>query len=327
MIRGFATIEGKYINVDNLEFQTFKNKNDFACLFLEKPSENEVSKACKKFKFQQKQFLNYTKEARSLRYSMKPLVFVFIDYYVEDNMIKKIHVLFAMKKNVLMIVTPHKSKYYTELFNSLVLRLKEEKKVGDQLAHFLYYFLYEDARENYDVLDEMDSRIMRIEESVKQPEIRPKMINEIVKLKRNCFLMNKCLWASAKLIFTIKRGLTPLTLGKDLLTLMDDVYDTLIHQTDLLTIQREILTDLLEIYATVINNKLTVVSNELNSVMKKLTSLTVIIAVPTLIASFYGMNFKYMPELDLTYGYKIVIVIMIIVSAALYFYFHKKRWI
>lgn len=325
MLKYCVCKRGRYITgKDNVP--SVKTDGDFACLFLEKPSEEEITKICKEYKFNKKYFLNYSKEGRSMRYTMNPLVCVFIDYYVENGEIKVTHLLFAMKENVLVVVASQKSKYHSDLFDSLVLRLKEEKK-KNQLAYMLYYFLYEDARENYDALDELENKIMVIEEGVKNLDIKPKFIDDIVKLKRKCFRMSKHLWASAKLIYTIKRGLTPLTLNKELSLFLDDVYDTFIHQIDLLTVQREILTDLLEIYATIINNKLTVISNELSSVMKKLTSITVIIAVPTLIASFYGMNFKYMPELSSPYGYVGATIAMVVLSILLYFYFHRKGWI
>ena len=322
----FVSKKGRCITSKGPELPK-RNKNEALCILLENPSEEEVSSVCKEFKFQKKHFLSYTKEERSMRYSMRPLVFVFIDYFTENREIKRMHVLFAMKKDVLLVVTPQKSKFHRDLFDSLVTRLEDEQKRKNSLAYFLYYFLYEDARENYDVIDELEDKVMFIEENIQKSDVRPKLIGEIVKLKRKCFKMSKHLWASAKLIFTIKRGLTPLTLDKELLILMDDVYDTFIHQIDLLTVQREILTDLLEIYATIINNNLAKISNDLNSIMKKLTSLTVIIAIPTLIASFYGMNFKYMPELNSPYGYMITIGAMIILSVILYLLFHKRQWI
>jgi len=325
MIKYCVFPEGKCVT-SKTEIPHVKNNKRFVSIFLENPSDDEITRICKEYRFQKKYFLSYTKEERSMRYSMKPLVFVFIDYYMENNEIMRTHLLFAMKKNVLVVVASKKSKYHSELFNTLVSRLMEEHK-QNQLGYMLYYFLYEDARENYDVLDELENKVMAIEEGVRKSEIKPKLIDDIVKLKRKCFRMSKQLWASAKLIYTIKRGLTPLVLDRELLVLMDDVYDTLIHQIDLLTVQREILTDLLEIYATIINNNLAKISNELNIVMKKLTSLTVIIAVPTLIASFYGMNFKYMPELNSPYGYIITIITMMVLSVILYFLFHKKGWI
>lgn len=327
MIRCFASSKSVCTITKKGDLPKLKGKDDFACLFLEKPTEEEINKVCKEYKFNKKHFLDYNKEERSMRYSMSPLVFVFIDYYIEGNDIRITHTLFAMEKNVLVVVAPHKSKFYTQLFESLASRLREEGRKKNQLGYFLYYFLYEDARENYDVLDKLEDDIQDIEQNIRKPSMNTKLIDDIVKLKRKCFRMSKQLWASAKVIFTIKRGLTPLILGKDLLILMDDVYDTLLHQIDLSTVQREILTDLLEIYASIINNKLAVISNDLNKIMKKLTAFTLILMIPTFITGFYGMNFKYMPELASPYGYIAVTVIMIIVTVVQYFYFHKKGWI
>lgn len=327
MIKCFGSINCSFVNENGWDFKLPTGKNDFMCLLLENPSQEEITKVCRELKFQERHFISYKKEARSARYSMNPLVFVFIDYYLEGRKIIKTNLLFLMKKNVLVVVTPQKSQYYRELFRSLASRLKGEKIEKNQVAYFLYYFLYEDTRENYDVLDEIENRVMAIEESVRKLTIDNKLINNVVSLKRSCFRMSKLLWASAKLIFTIKKGLTPLTLNKELLSLLDDVYDTLVHQTEMLTVQREILTDLLEIYATVINNNLTVISNELSVVMKKLTAFTVLIMVPTLITSFYGMNFKNMPELQSPYGYIIAIILMAFCAGLLYCYFHRRKWI
>ncbi len=46
----------------------------------------------------------------------------------------------------------------------------------------------------------------------------------------------------------------------------------------------------------------------------------------TLIAGIYGMNFKYMPELNLKWGYPAVLLIMIVVAASLVLYFKNKKW-
>lgn len=327
MIKYFSCTQGEYVTGKGNNYASPKGNTDFLCLFLENPSEAEELQVCKQLKFNSKHFLNYKKAVRSMRYSMKPLAFVLLDYYTENKRIKSTRILFLVKKRVMIIVSPHKSNYHSNLFDELASKLKLEKKKESQLAYFFYYFLYEDARGNYEVLDELENRIFAIEEEVKNISAKPTFIDQIVKLKRQCFKMSRHFWASARLIFTIKRGLTPLTLGKELGYLMDDVYDTFVHQTDLLTTEREILTDLLEIYSTSINNRLTTISNDLNKVMKKLTALTVILMVPTLITGFYGMNFRYMPELQLPYGYVLVSIAMIIISVSLYFYFHKKDWV
>ena len=52
-----------------------------------------------------------------------------------------------------------------------------------------------------------------------------------------------------------------------------------------------------------------------------------LIAVPTMIAGIYGMNFKHMPELDWEWGYWYAVAIMVIVDVVLYFQFRKAKWV
>ena len=66
---------------------------------------------------------------------------------------------------------------------------------------------------------------------------------------------------------------------------------------------------------------------DLTNVMKKLTSITVIIMLPTLVASHYGMNFTNIPELGIPWAYPAVIVVEILLIAAAVFYFRKRGWI
>jgi len=64
-----------------------------------------------------------------------------------------------------------------------------------------------------------------------------------------------------------------------------------------------------------------------NKIIKIFTVVSVIFMPPTLIASLYGMNFKYMPELDWKYGYAFSIVIMVLFSAVVLMFFHRKKWL
>jgi len=65
----------------------------------------------------------------------------------------------------------------------------------------------------------------------------------------------------------------------------------------------------------------------LNDVLKKLTSITVILMLPTLIASHFGMNFAYMPELRLHWVYPAVIGAQIVIMGVFFFIFRKIGWL
>ncbi|HRG03923.1 MAG: magnesium/cobalt transporter CorA [Bacteroidia bacterium] len=64
-----------------------------------------------------------------------------------------------------------------------------------------------------------------------------------------------------------------------------------------------------------------------NKIIKIFTVVSVIFLPPTLIASMYGMNFKFMPELDWKLGYPFAILLMVVFSAAVLLYFKRNKWL
>lgn len=84
------------------------------------------------------------------------------------------------------------------------------------------------------------------------------------------------------------------------------------------------------VYTNILNGTMdafgSIISNNLNAVMKRLTSITIILMVPTLIASFYGMNFKNLPLENSNNGFFIIMFLSIFVSLVLYLLFRKIRW-
>ncbi len=75
------------------------------------------------------------------------------------------------------------------------------------------------------------------------------------------------------------------------------------------------------------NTFLGLVDMEQNRVIKIFTVVTVIFMPPTLIASAYGMNFKFMPELDELWGYPFAILLMFLSSAMTLLFFRRKKWL
>lgn len=66
---------------------------------------------------------------------------------------------------------------------------------------------------------------------------------------------------------------------------------------------------------------------EQNKIIKLFTVATMAMMPPTLIGTIYGMNFKYMPELDWSFGYPLAVFIMIISTIVPVIYFKKKGWL
>lgn len=227
----------------------------------------------KDFDVEEKYFYKFKNEQRSVRYSFNPLIFCLIDYISEDTgKIHIVHLLFIIKNNMLLLVVAEQSKYFKELFDTVIEKTKKRKLKSE--TYILYEFLNQDTKENYEVIENIDDKLAELEKKI---------------------IANQC-------------------------------EEKLMHQVDLIETQKETVTDLLEVYTTTLNNKLADISNKLNTVMKKMAALTIIM-MPTMIASVYGTNFKFLPEISWKYGYLWLWAAMTASALFTWYLFHKKGWI
>ncbi len=79
--------------------------------------------------------------------------------------------------------------------------------------------------------------------------------------------------------------------------------------------------------ATAIAVNLSMISLQENETMKRLAAYGALVAVPTMIAGVYGMNFEHMPELDWKFGYVTVVAIMVALDAYLFHRLRKAKWL
>lgn len=98
-----------------------------------------------------------------------------------------------------------------------------------------------------------------------------------------------------------------------------NVSENLARLTHMIESNMEITSDIRDSY-------LSLTSYRTNSIMQTLTVITTIFMPLTFIAGIYGMNFKYMPELDWHWGYFLVLVLMMGIAISMYFWFRKKGW-
>jgi magnesium transporter len=99
-----------------------------------------------------------------------------------------------------------------------------------------------------------------------------------------------------------------------------DVYDHVMRLNEAIDAQRELLTTALEAH-------LSLMSVAQNEHMRRITAWAAMIAVPTMIAGVYGMNFTHMPELQWEYGYYLSLGVMALASAALFLGFRRSGWL
>jgi magnesium transporter len=111
------------------------------------------------------------------------------------------------------------------------------------------------------------------------------------------------------------RGIDP-----ELAPFFRDVADHARRIDEQVNSQRELLTSILEA-------NLALVSVSQNEVVKKISAVAAIVAVPTFIASVYGMNFQDMPELEWGFGYPLVLAVMALSCALLFRFFRRIDWL
>lgn len=68
-------------------------------------------------------------------------------------------------------------------------------------------------------------------------------------------------------------------------------------------------------------------SNHTNEIMRTLTIISVFFMPLTFLVGVYGMNFKYMPELEWKHGYPAIMIFMVLLSVAIYVWFKRRRWL
>jgi magnesium transporter len=226
------------------------------------------------------------------------------------------HASFVIGANY--VISLHES--YDDFFGPIRERLQNAQgRLRQEGADYLAYSLLDVIVDNYFViLEQMEDNLEDIEEElISQPS--PATLHKIHLLKRDLIIFRKSVWPLREVLNRLQRSETPLIRRVTQLYLKD-VYDHVIHVIDSLETYRDMLSGMLDIY-------LSSTSNRLNEIMKVLTIIATIFIPLTYIAGVYGMNFKYMPELEWHYGYFLVLSLMAGVAGIMLLFFKRRKWL
>jgi len=208
----------------------------------------------------------------------------------------------------------------SDLFKSLRERIKTGKgRLRKYGADYLAYTLIDTIVDHYfGLLEALGDKIGLTEESlIKTPSTET--LHNIQHLKREMLFLRKSVWPLRETINSLERAESPL-IQKASGLYFKDIYDHTIQVIDTIETYRDMLSGMLDIY-------LSSISNRMNEIMKVLTIIATIFMPLTFLAGVYGMNFKYMPELEWPWGYFMIWAIMIVITVLMLFYFRKKKWL
>jgi len=207
-----------------------------------------------------------------------------------------------------------------DVFNPVRERIRTGKgRIRKMGADYLAYALIDTIVDNYFMIPEkLGEKIESMEEElVTNPT--PETLQTIHNLKRKLIFLRKLIWPLREIVSGLQR--TESTLIHESTDIyLRDVYDHTVQVIDTIETSRDILSGMLDIY-------LSSISNRMNQIMKVLTIIATIFMPLTFIAGIYGMNFRYMPELEWYWAYPLILGTMIVIGILMLVYFKKKKWL
>jgi len=207
-----------------------------------------------------------------------------------------------------------------DVFDNVRERLRSGKRnIRRTGPDYLVYTLIDAIVDSYfDIIEKMADKVDKLEEElIDSPD--KDVLKDVHNLKREMIFLRNSIWPLREVINSLARCDTPL-FKESTVVYLKDVYDHMIQIIDTIEIYREVLASMQETY-------ISSVSNRTNEVMKILTIFSTIFIPLTFIAGVYGMNFRYLPELEWKFGYILFWIISIAVAFFMLRYFKKKKWL
>ncbi|MDZ4198267.1 MAG: magnesium/cobalt transporter CorA [Kiritimatiellia bacterium] len=229
-----------------------------------------------------------------------------------------------LTEHVGLVFTPDCVLSYQEapgdVFDILRDRIRQGKgRVRGQGSDYLVFCLLDAIVDGYFyVLETLGDRIAELEEQVGEKTHLPEILNRIHELKQEIIYVRRCAWPLREVISSMQK--VPETrFSPSVFVYLRDLYDHAVQVIDTLETYRDLLASLTDLHMSMI-------SNRMNEVMKVLTIIATIFIPLTFIAGVYGMNFRFMPELDVWWSYPAVLLLMVGVAWGMLAFFRRKGW-
>ena len=207
----------------------------------------------------------------------------------------------------------------TNFFDPIKEYIKTNRNnIRTKKADFLLYTFLDLIIDSYFIiLQEIEERLGNIEDNLVEVN-NTELTNQLHKLRTNISFLHRYIFPVVEITKNIETS--NFSFIYDTAYYFRDLYDHTYRIVESLENYREMTFNLLQIY-------LSEVSIRMNEIMKVLTIIATIFIPLTFIVGVYGMNFKYMPELQYKYGYFIVWGVMIVIAIMLIIYFKRKKWL
>ncbi len=205
-------------------------------------------------------------------------------------------------------------------FQAVRERAEREPELLGHGSGFVFYAIMDNVVDRYfPVVDALEVSLEKIEERIFAGNSPRANIEALYDLKHKAMVVRHAVEPLIEAVHKLYGGRVPQVCNRSQ-EYFRDVYDHLLRVS-------QQLDGLRDMSVTALSVNLAMITLEDNKVTKRLASYAALIAVPTLVAGIYGMNFKEMPELSWAFGYPMALLVMTVADTWIYFRLRGAGWI
>jgi magnesium transporter len=205
-------------------------------------------------------------------------------------------------------------------FQEVRTRCEREPELMQNGTGYILYALMDAVVDRYfPILDGIETRLETIEDQIFAGTSPRANIEALYGIKQDLMTLKHATAPLLEAVGKLHGGRVPqicMGLGE----YFRDVSDHLVRINQSIDAAREMVT-------TAISVNLSLITLQESEVTKRLAGYAALVAVPTMIAGIYGMNFDFMPELKWAWGYPLALGSMVIIDAYLFYRFRKAKWL
>jgi magnesium transporter len=171
----------------------------------------------------------------------------------------------------------------------------------------------------FPIIEEFQTELNELEKDIFAETYRKDIIHRLYELKGDITQMRLAVTPLQDMLNALMRSY-PTLVPKEVAVYLRDVHDHVVRASEAIDTMREMLTAAMSVNLSLV----TVAQGE---IVKRLAGWAALLAAPTLLTSWYGMNFHHMPELDGRYSYWIMIAVTVAICVGLYAALRRARWL
>ena len=305
-------------DIETNQFQEIKEFKKGSWINLVNPSENEIRKVCESINIQEdfiRYALDYEEKARIDQEEDDNTILFIIDVpIIEKNEENDIYTtiplgMIVVRDDFFITVSLKKNKIIEDFERKKIKNFQTYKK-----TRFIFQIMYLNSSYYLKYLEQINKET-EIAEYILKNSMKNKELLKLLSLEKGLVYFTTSLKSNELVMEKTMRG--------KIIKLYEEDSEIL---EDAITENRQAI-EMAQIYSNILNGTMdayaSIISNNLNGVMKFLTSVTIILAVPTMISSFWGMNVN-LPFQNSKLGFMIMIIVSVLMTLIVTWWLNRK---